>query len=167
MYDKAEADYTELSSKKRIVEADRKKIEKVLPSQHQYRVQLARSFATCICFQNIYAFCSHNMLPHIGPAQSSLHGQSGASSPNDQARYHMRGNVGMQLLRCHAWQVIAELDEKKREALHKTWLKVNQDFGSIFSTLLPGTSAKLEPPEGQDYLAGGVWLALKYPVVVY
>ena len=31
MYDKAEADYTELSSKKRIVEADRKKIEKVLP----------------------------------------------------------------------------------------------------------------------------------------
>ena len=59
MYDKAEADYTELSSKKRIVEADRKKIEKVLPSQHQHRVQLARSFATCICFQNIYVFCSH------------------------------------------------------------------------------------------------------------
>ena len=54
-----------------------------------------------------------------------------------------------------AGQVIAELDDKKREALHKTWLKVNQDFGSIFSTLLPETSAKLEPPEGQSYLAGG------------
>lgn len=26
--------------------------------------------------------------------------------------------------------------------------QVNRDFGSIFSTLLPGTSAKLEPPEG-------------------
>ena len=52
-------------------------------------------------------------------------------------------------------QVIAELDDKKREALHKTWIKVNEDFGSIFSTLLPGTSAKLEPPEGQTYLAGG------------
>ena len=51
--------------------------------------------------------------------------------------------------------MIAELDDKKREALHKTWLKVNQDFGSIFSTLLPETSAKLEPPEGQSYLAGG------------
>lgn len=29
-----------------------------------------------------------------------------------------------------------------------TWIKVNRDFGSIFSTLLPGTSAKLQPPEG-------------------
>ncbi|KAK9829006.1 hypothetical protein WJX72_003368 [[Myrmecia] bisecta] len=61
--------------------------------------------------------------------------------------------------------VIAELDEKKREALEKTWLKVNQDFGSIFSTLLPGTSAKLDPVEGHSFLDGlevkvafgGVW----------
>ena len=56
--------------------------------------------------------------------------------------------------------MIAELDEKKREALQKTWLKVNQDFGSIFATLLPGTSAKLEPPEGQSFLAGAHALAL-------
>lgn len=53
-----------------------------------------------------------------------------------------------------SWQVIAELDEKKREALEKTWQKVNQDFGSIFSTLLPGTSAKLDPQEGQSFLNG-------------
>ena len=26
----------------------------------------------------------------------------------------------------------------------QTWAKVNKDFGSIFSTLLPGTNAKLE-----------------------
>lgn len=51
-------------------------------------------------------------------------------------------------------QVIAELDEKKREALGKTWEKVNKDFGSIFSMLLPGTSAKLEPPEGGNFLDG-------------
>lgn len=39
------------------------------------------------------------------------------------------------------------------------------DFGSIFSTLLPGTTAKLEPPEGGSFLDGlevrvafgGVW----------
>lgn len=39
------------------------------------------------------------------------------------------------------------------------------DFGSIFSTLLPGTMAKLEPPEGGSFLDGlevrvafgGVW----------
>jgi hypothetical protein len=33
--------------------------------------------------------------------------------------------------------------------------QVNRDFGSIFSTLLPGTQAKLEPPEGQSFLEGG------------
>ncbi|KAK9805921.1 hypothetical protein WJX73_005152 [Symbiochloris irregularis] len=89
MFDKAEAEYAELSDKRRIVEADKAKIEKV----------------------------------------------------------------------------IAELDEKKREALEKTWKAVNGNFGSIFSTLLPGTSAKLEPPEGESFLAGlevrvafgGVW----------
>ena len=63
-------------------------------------------------------------------------------------------------------QVIAELDEKKKEALLTTWTKVNKDFGSIFSTLLAGTSAKLEVPEGASSFLdglevrvafGGVW----------
>jgi structural maintenance of chromosome 2 len=44
--------------------------------------------------------------------------------------------------------VIEELDVKKKSELERTWVKVNRDFGSIFSTLLPGASAKLEPPEG-------------------
>jgi structural maintenance of chromosome 2 len=47
-----------------------------------------------------------------------------------------------------------ELDEKKRAALEQTWLKVNEDFGSIFGTLLPGTTAKLEPQEGKSFLEG-------------
>lgn len=50
--------------------------------------------------------------------------------------------------------MIEELDDKKREALRATWQKVNTDFGAIFSTLLPGTAAKLEPPEGQSFLDG-------------
>ncbi|KAF5457688.1 hypothetical protein F2P56_021772 [Juglans regia] len=62
-------------------------------------------------------------------------------------------------------KVIEELDEKKKETLKVTWVKVNSDFGSIFSTLLPGTLAKLEPPEGCSFLDGlevrvafgGVW----------
>ncbi|WCJ36468.1 Structural maintenance of chromosomes protein 2-2 [Euphorbia peplus] len=62
-------------------------------------------------------------------------------------------------------KVIEELDEKKKETLKVTWVKVNSDFGSIFSTLLPGTMAKLEPPEGCSFLDGlevrvafgGVW----------
>ncbi|XP_010546067.1 PREDICTED: structural maintenance of chromosomes protein 2-1-like isoform X2 [Tarenaya hassleriana] len=62
-------------------------------------------------------------------------------------------------------KVIEELDEKKKETLKVTWVKVNHDFGSIFSTLLPGTTAKLDPPEGGTFLDGlevrvafgGVW----------
>lgn len=46
-------------------------------------------------------------------------------------------------------EVIKELDIKKQQALQTTWVKVNRDFGSIFSTLLPGTTAKLEPLEGR------------------
>ena len=51
-------------------------------------------------------------------------------------------------------KVIAELDAKKNETLKKTWAKVNRDFGSIFSTLLPGANAKLEPEEGKTVLDG-------------
>jgi structural maintenance of chromosome 2 len=45
--------------------------------------------------------------------------------------------------------VIAGLDEKKMVALDRTWKEVNSSFGKIFSELLPGTSAKLEPPTGK------------------
>lgn len=62
-------------------------------------------------------------------------------------------------------KVIHELDEKKKEVLEGTWKSVTKDFGKIFSTLLPGTTAKLEPPEGASFLDGlevkvafgGVW----------
>jgi len=50
--------------------------------------------------------------------------------------------------------VIEELDVKKKSELERTWVKVNRDFGSIFSTLLPGASAKLEPPEGMQAWEG-------------
>ncbi|XP_043916286.1 structural maintenance of chromosomes protein 2 [Protopterus annectens] len=49
---------------------------------------------------------------------------------------------------------IEELDQKKNEALKIAWQKVNKDFGSIFSTLLPGANAMLAPPEGQGVLDG-------------
>lgn len=45
--------------------------------------------------------------------------------------------------------VIAGLDQKKMVAVERTWKKVNRDFGNIFSDLLPGTLAKLEPPAGK------------------
>jgi len=62
-------------------------------------------------------------------------------------------------------ETIKSLDGYKRDALETTWEKVNVDFGSIFSELLPGNSAKLEAPEGQTIsqglevkvCLGGVW----------
>lgn len=67
-------------------------------------------------------------------------------------------------------ETIKELDRCKREALEKTWAKVNgyvylvrqpltvsdvnSDFGAIFAELLPGNFAKLQPPEGQDLTQG-------------
>ena len=49
---------------------------------------------------------------------------------------------------------IGSLDEYKKEALFKTWSKVNEDFGLIFNDLLPGNTAKLDPPEGKEISDG-------------
>lgn len=51
-------------------------------------------------------------------------------------------------------ETIAKLDDYKKEALTKTWLTVNGDFGGIFGELLPGNFAKLQPPDGQDITQG-------------
>lgn len=51
-------------------------------------------------------------------------------------------------------ETIVSLDEYKKEALHKTWEKVNADFGQIFNELLPGSFAKLDPPEGKTIADG-------------
>lgn len=55
--------------------------------------------------------------------------------------------------------VIKELDVKKKTELQITWQKVNRDFGAVFSTLLPGAKAKLEPPDGME-----VWEGLEVKV---
>ena len=51
-------------------------------------------------------------------------------------------------------ETISSLDEYKKEALHKTWEKVNGDFGQIFADLLPGSFAKLDPPDGKQISDG-------------
>lgn len=45
--------------------------------------------------------------------------------------------------------------------LYLILLQVNKDFGSIFSTLLPGATAKLAPPQG-----GGVLEGLEFKVAL-
>ncbi|NXL38471.1 SMC2 protein, partial [Glaucidium brasilianum] len=51
---------------------------------------------------------------------------------------------------------IEDLDKRKIKALHMAWKKVNEDFGSIFSTLLPGAKAVLAPSKN-DILDGLVF----------
>ena len=46
--------------------------------------------------------------------------------------------------RQHIEESIRELDQMKNETLEDTFVKVNQNFRNIFSTLLPGAIAKIE-----------------------
>ncbi|XP_032940665.1 structural maintenance of chromosomes protein 2 [Catharus ustulatus] len=50
--------------------------------------------------------------------------------------------------------VIEELDRKKKQALEIAWKKVNEDFGSIFSTLLPGARAMLAASKNHNVFVG-------------
>ncbi|XP_022698778.1 structural maintenance of chromosomes protein 2-like isoform X2 [Varroa jacobsoni] len=62
-------------------------------------------------------------------------------------------------------QTMQELDKRKEETIKAAYKKVNKDFGDIFSNLLKGASAKLQPPDGRSLLDGlevkvsfgGVW----------
>lgn len=53
-------------------------------------------------------------------------------------------------------ETIVSLDDYKRKALVETWQKVSADFGKIFSDLLPGSFAKLVPPEGTQDITEGL-----------
>lgn len=59
---------------------------------------------------------------------------------------------------------IEALDDIKKETLHKTWKQVNEDFGAIFSDLLPGSFCKLDANDETCMTSleikvklGGVW----------
>ncbi|XP_017778380.1 PREDICTED: structural maintenance of chromosomes protein 2 [Nicrophorus vespilloides] len=62
-------------------------------------------------------------------------------------------------------QILEDLDKKKEEAIQLAYTQVKKDFGSIFGSLLPGSSASLAPPFGKTILQGlevkvnlgGVW----------
>eukprot|EP01129_Flabellula_baltica_P007646 TRINITY_DN2988_c0_g1_i1.p1 TRINITY_DN2988_c0_g1~~TRINITY_DN2988_c0_g1_i1.p1 ORF type:complete len:1181 (-),score=346.90 TRINITY_DN2988_c0_g1_i1:34-3576(-) len=49
---------------------------------------------------------------------------------------------------------IDELDKKKNRAVRVTYEKVNNDFGAIFETLLPGATAKLVAEQGKEIHEG-------------
>lgn len=61
--------------------------------------------------------------------------------------------------------IICKMDEKKREKVEKAWKVVDENFSSIFSTLLQGAQARLNPVKQGSLLIGleikvgfnGVW----------
>lgn len=61
--------------------------------------------------------------------------------------------------------ILKGLDAEKMEQLRKAWQEVEKNFRSIFSVLLPGAQATLEPPPGMQFYHGlnirvgfnGVW----------
>jgi structural maintenance of chromosome 2 len=58
--------------------------------------------------------------------------------------------------------VLSELDEKKKEALEATWVKVNVDLGAIFGALLPGASASLDKPPGAECIDDGLEIKVRF-----
>lgn len=50
--------------------------------------------------------------------------------------------------------LIADMDKQKISFLKTASEQISKDFGSIFATLLPGTDAKLKPPDGKTLLEG-------------
>lgn len=61
--------------------------------------------------------------------------------------------------------IICKMDEKKKEKVEKAWKVVDENFSSIFSTLLQGAQARLNPVKQNNSLLGleikvgfnGVW----------
>lgn len=51
-------------------------------------------------------------------------------------------------------ETIKKLDRYKHDKLEETWSKVNTYFGNIFTDLLPGAFAKLDPLEGKTVSEG-------------
>lgn len=50
--------------------------------------------------------------------------------------------------------IIVDLDAEKKEQVKEAWQVVSANFGSIFSSLLPGAQATLVPAQNNDFLSG-------------
>lgn len=54
------------------------------------------------------------------------------------------------------YDTIEQLDERKKRELIAAHKQISNDFGSIYSTLLPGASAELVPPAGAENCLSGL-----------
>uniref|UniRef100_S4R927 Structural maintenance of chromosomes protein n=1 Tax=Petromyzon marinus TaxID=7757 RepID=S4R927_PETMA len=64
------------------------------------------------------------------------------------------------------FSAMQELDLKKNEALNLAWRQVNGDFSSIFSTLLPGSQARLTPVESSSSSTSSLLQGLEFRVAL-
>lgn len=59
-------------------------------------------------------------------------------------------------------QTLLDLDQKKAATLDQVWRHVSQDFGEIFSKLLPGTMARLDPVKNAESMLDGVEMRVAF-----
>lgn len=50
--------------------------------------------------------------------------------------------------------IICELDKKRKSEIYAAWKAIDCNLGEIFTTLLPGSAAKLIPYVGEEFLKG-------------
>lgn len=125
---------------------------------YRLRVWLCTVHATYRVTADITVYGTHTPLKQVYPHNRELIYKQGIvscalPSLTPQVRRHPTTCTTHSSLSLVAI-IIAELNEKKNIAVEKAYKQVNKDFSSIFSTILPGATAKLAPPEGASCLDG-------------
>ncbi|XP_049877552.1 structural maintenance of chromosomes protein 2 [Pectinophora gossypiella] len=161
-----ELNIKELHFKIQELQAQSKDCEKrirSLEAEHSWIVQDKQYFGAA---GGMYEF-EARQAAHAGPRLQQLQQRRDKLARGLNARAHtllgkeeeqyqdvMRKKKIVEADRAKLVQVMAELDEKKKKTLVTACEQVNRDFGSIFSTLLPGAQARLKPPDGLTVLDG-------------
>jgi structural maintenance of chromosome 2 len=114
--------------------------------QH-FEVQLDKLKASIAANQKKMASLSRS----INTKASAMLDSSEREYDDLQAKKKLIENDRASILR-----TIQELEAKKLDTLKKTYAQVSRDFTSIFSTLLPGASAKIMPVDGSDSITDGL-----------
>lgn len=159
--DAATLEQNKMQSKLRDVERGRvaaERLVKRLDEEHSWIAQDMESFnvaGTEYEFTKTKLKTAHSALEKIRERQETLSKKINKKAMHmfETAKDEYNGLVQKKTIigqdKAKIEDVIRGLDEKKLVALKRTWQEVNRSFGEIFSDLLPGTSAKLEPPPGK------------------
>ena len=123
MFDKAEAEFRELSDKRVIVENDKSKIQKVQPQLLLLKQSALCLECACVGGKIRQEDCSNYVSRMVGGSIRQAEWDCRALAHSGMQRSGFRVSTNYLMPPCRA-QVTTELDEKKSEALGKMWRKV-------------------------------------------